>query len=150
MHRFAQMAMLSALCLPVWSADENKPAATPAGATATAPDVNADEIIRKFAAKEKEFRRVLFRSLIFPNGVARVVQLQNFGGLPVDVVLERLGELLLLGGELANDLIRVDIGRSRSGDRRSCRGFVLVGGPDRQTQRRKHCHLGESMHFSPL
>src|ERR1035438_9343044 len=49
-----------------------------------------------------------------------------------------------------NDLIRVDIGRSRSGDRRSCRGFVLVGGPDRQTQRRKHCHLGESMHFSPL
>jgi hypothetical protein len=59
MHRFAQMAMLSALCLPVWSADENKPAATPAVATATAPDVNADEIIRKFAAKEKEFAEAL-------------------------------------------------------------------------------------------
>jgi len=59
MHRFAQMAMFSALCLPVWAADENKPAATPAAATATAPDVNADEIIRKFAAKEKEFSEAL-------------------------------------------------------------------------------------------
>src|ERR1039457_1445712 len=90
------------------------------------------------------------RHLIFPNGIARVVQLQNFGGLPVDVVLERLGELLLLGGELANDLIRVDIGRSRSGDRRGARGLVLVGGPDRQTQRRKHSLWGESMLFPPL
>jgi len=55
MHRFAQMALLSALCLPVWAAGQNKPAATPVTATAAAPDVNEDEIIRKFAAKEKEF-----------------------------------------------------------------------------------------------
>jgi hypothetical protein len=63
MHRFAQMAMLSALCLPVRahqvSDDGSKPAATPPAATATAPDVNADEIIRKFAAKEKEFAEAL-------------------------------------------------------------------------------------------
>jgi len=55
MHRFAQVALLSAVLLPVWADDGNKPAATPAAATAVAPDVNPDEIIRKFAAKEKEF-----------------------------------------------------------------------------------------------
>src|ERR1700683_5629891 len=54
MHRLAQMALFSAVCLPVWAADDNKPAATPA-ATTTAPDVNADEIIQKFGAKEKAF-----------------------------------------------------------------------------------------------
>ena len=59
MHRFAQMALFSVVFLPIWAADENKPAATPAAATATAPDVNADEIIRKFAAKEKEFAEAL-------------------------------------------------------------------------------------------
>ena len=59
MHRFAQMALLSVLCLPVWADDGNKPAATPAAATATAPSVNEDEIIRKFAAKEKEFSEAL-------------------------------------------------------------------------------------------
>jgi len=58
MHRIALMALLSALCLPVWADDGNKAAATPV-ATTTAPDVNADEIIRKFAAKEKEFSEAL-------------------------------------------------------------------------------------------
>ena len=52
MHRFAQMAMIAGLCLPVW-ADEPKAAAP---VNTTAPDVNPEEIIRKFAAKEKEFR----------------------------------------------------------------------------------------------
>jgi hypothetical protein len=55
--------MLPALCLPVWarqgSDDANKAAATPVAATTSAPDVNADEIIRKFAAKEKEFSAAL-------------------------------------------------------------------------------------------
>lgn len=59
MHRFARMTLLAALCLPIWAADENKPPATPAAATATAPKVNEDEIIRKFAAKEKEFAEAL-------------------------------------------------------------------------------------------
>ena len=59
MQRFAQVAMLSALCLPVWAADDNKPAATPVVATTTAPEVNPDEIIRKFAAKEKDFSDAL-------------------------------------------------------------------------------------------
>jgi hypothetical protein len=51
--------------LPVWAADDNKPAPTPvaaaatAPATAAAPAVNEDEIIRKFAAKEKEFSEAL-------------------------------------------------------------------------------------------
>lgn len=55
MHRFAQMALLPALCLPVWADDANKAAATPVAATTPAPDVNPDEIIQKFAAKEKAF-----------------------------------------------------------------------------------------------
>ena len=65
MHRFAQMALLAAVCVPVWAADDNKPAATPAAAAATAPAtaatpaINEDEIIRKFAAKEKEFSEAL-------------------------------------------------------------------------------------------
>ena len=56
MHRLGQIALFSVVCLPVWAADDaNKPAVTTAAATVAAPDVNADEIIRKFAAKEKEF-----------------------------------------------------------------------------------------------
>ncbi|HTT60582.1 MAG TPA: hypothetical protein VMG35_02025 [Bryobacteraceae bacterium] len=54
MRRFAQIALVSALCLPVWAGDGNKPAAPPA-ATASAPAVNPDEIIARFAAKEKQF-----------------------------------------------------------------------------------------------
>jgi len=46
------MALFSALCLPVWAGGDDKSAATPVVAT-VAPDVNPDEIIRKFAAKEK-------------------------------------------------------------------------------------------------
>jgi hypothetical protein len=63
MHRFAQMAVLSGLCLPIWayqaSDGGNKAVAMPIAATATAPEVNPDEIIRKFAAKEKEFSEAL-------------------------------------------------------------------------------------------
>jgi hypothetical protein len=63
MHQFAPMALLAALCLPVWahqgSDDGNKAATTPVAATTAAPDVNPDEIIRKFAAKEKEFSDAL-------------------------------------------------------------------------------------------
>ncbi len=64
MHRLAQAALLAALCVPVWGDDGHKtatataaattPPAAPAATTA-APDVNPDDIIRKFAAKEKEF-----------------------------------------------------------------------------------------------
>jgi len=53
MHRLAQIVLFSALCLSAWADDANK-AAVPS-ITAGAPDVNPDEIIRKFAAKEKEF-----------------------------------------------------------------------------------------------
>jgi hypothetical protein len=59
MHRFALMALFAAVSLPIWGADENKPAATPVAATTAAPAVNEDEIIRKFAAKEKEFAQAL-------------------------------------------------------------------------------------------
>jgi hypothetical protein len=63
MHRFAQVAMLPALCLTVWayqgSDDANKATATPVAATTAAPDVNPDEIIQKFAAKEKAFAEAL-------------------------------------------------------------------------------------------
>jgi len=56
MYRFASIALLYALSLPVWADDPNKPAVTPAAATApAATDVNPDDIVRKFAAKEKEF-----------------------------------------------------------------------------------------------
>ena len=53
------MALVSVLCLPIWADDGNKAAVTPVAATATAPAVNPDEIIRKFAAKEKEFSEAL-------------------------------------------------------------------------------------------
>jgi|SRR5580658_105454 hypothetical protein len=62
MQRFILVALSSALCLPVWvwADDGNKAAAaTPVAATTAAPDVNPDEIIRKFAAKEKEFSEAL-------------------------------------------------------------------------------------------
>src|ERR1017187_9655499 len=88
------------------------------------------------------------RLLIFPHSVAGVVQFQNLGGLPVHVVLKRLGKLLLLGGELANDFTLVDRGRGRGGGHGSCRGLILGGTPDRQAQRRKQRHLGKSMHVS--
>lgn len=56
MRRFAQAAVFSVLCLPLWADEPNKPPVTPASTTVgTNADVNPDEIIRKFAAKEKEF-----------------------------------------------------------------------------------------------
>jgi hypothetical protein len=56
MHRFAQLTLISVVVLPVWAYQgSDKPPATPVAATTTAPAVNPDEIIRKFAAKEKEF-----------------------------------------------------------------------------------------------
>ncbi len=57
MHRFAQILLFSAVCLPAWADDTNKAPITPP--SATEPAVNADEIIQKFAAKEKEFRTAL-------------------------------------------------------------------------------------------
>jgi hypothetical protein len=54
MHRFAYIALLSAVCLPGWADDPSKPPVTPASAT-VGTEVNPDDIIRKFAAKEKEF-----------------------------------------------------------------------------------------------
>jgi len=57
MHRFTYIALLSALCLPAWADEPSQAPVTAAAATVTAeaPAVNPDEIIRKFAAKEKEF-----------------------------------------------------------------------------------------------
>jgi len=56
MHRFSYIALLSALCLPTWADEPSKAPVTPAAATVPgAPEVNSDEIVRKFAAKEKEF-----------------------------------------------------------------------------------------------
>jgi hypothetical protein len=51
MRRFALIALCALGCLPIWADDPAKP---PAAATDTA-GVNPDEIVRKFAAKEKEF-----------------------------------------------------------------------------------------------
>jgi hypothetical protein len=45
-----------AVCLPVWADDPNKAPVTPANTVAAASaNVNPDEIIQKFAAKEKQF-----------------------------------------------------------------------------------------------
>ncbi|HLY15635.1 MAG TPA: hypothetical protein VKR61_00355 [Bryobacteraceae bacterium] len=55
MYRLAQIVLVSAVCLPAWADDPNKAAVTPANVTAGTAGVNPDEIIRKFAAKEKEF-----------------------------------------------------------------------------------------------
>jgi hypothetical protein len=55
MRRFVYFALLSAVWLPAWADDPGKPPVTPAAATVGTTAVNPDEIIRKFAAKEKEF-----------------------------------------------------------------------------------------------
>ncbi len=55
MRRFVYIALLSAVCLPVWADDPGKPPVTPAAATVGTTTVDPDEIIHKFAAKEKEF-----------------------------------------------------------------------------------------------
>jgi hypothetical protein len=69
--------------------------------------------------------------------------------LTVNVILERLGELFLFSGELANDFVRVDIGCSRGGGYRGSRGLISViarlMGPNRRTQ---DGEKRESMHFS--
>lgn len=51
MRSIALIVLCAAVCLPVWADDPAKPPA----AAADTPGVNPDEIIRKFAAKEKEF-----------------------------------------------------------------------------------------------
>jgi len=56
MHRFATIILFSAMSLPVWADGPAKPPAPGTGATATTgTDVDSDDIIRRFAAKEKEF-----------------------------------------------------------------------------------------------
>ncbi len=59
MHRFALLTLLGTLGLPAWADDGNKTPATPVVATTAAPAVNPDEIITKFAAKEKQFSEAL-------------------------------------------------------------------------------------------
>ena len=56
MHRFTLMVLLSAACLPGWADDPSK---APAAPVTTGPAVDEQEIIRKFAAKEKEFAEAL-------------------------------------------------------------------------------------------
>src|SRR5262249_50033119 len=51
MRRSTQIALFAALCVPVWAGEPNKPA----DATAPVANANADEVMAKFAAKEKEF-----------------------------------------------------------------------------------------------
>ncbi len=56
MRRIARIAWLLAVCLPGWADDPNKAQASPAAAASpSAAAVNPEEIIAKFAAKEKEF-----------------------------------------------------------------------------------------------
>jgi len=56
MRRFAQAVLIVAVCLPVWADDPSKAPVTPANTvTAGSATVNPDEIIQKFAAKEKQF-----------------------------------------------------------------------------------------------
>jgi len=59
MHRITQIALFTALILPVWADDANQAPVTTAAATTAAPTVNPDEIIQKFAAKEKQFAEAL-------------------------------------------------------------------------------------------
>jgi hypothetical protein len=64
MHPNAPLALLAALCVPLWAAgapgdDANKAAVTPAKTTPAEANVNPDEIIQKFAAKEKQFSEAL-------------------------------------------------------------------------------------------
>ncbi|HTQ53713.1 MAG TPA: hypothetical protein VMI94_04585 [Bryobacteraceae bacterium] len=56
MHRFVHVALLPVLCVPVWADGPSKPAATstPAPVSSTS-NVNPEEIIQKFAAREKQF-----------------------------------------------------------------------------------------------
>jgi len=56
MRRLALVALCAAVCLPIWADDPNRAATAPGEpAVASSPGVNPDEIVRKFAAKEKEF-----------------------------------------------------------------------------------------------
>ena len=55
MRRIAVFALFSAACLPVWADGPAKPAAAGSTISSTAPAVDPQEIIQKFAAKEKEF-----------------------------------------------------------------------------------------------
>jgi hypothetical protein len=59
MHRIAQIALFTAVILPAWADDADQAPVTAAAATTAAPAVNPDEIIQKFAAKEKEFSEAL-------------------------------------------------------------------------------------------
>src|SRR5579863_10161853 len=54
MYRLALLGIVAAVCLPVQADDPNKAPVTSA-ATTTGAAVNPDEIIAKFAAKEKQF-----------------------------------------------------------------------------------------------
>jgi hypothetical protein len=82
MHRFAHLALLSTLCLSVWADnanadDANKAAVTPVVAATTEPPVNADEIIRRFAAKEKEFSTAL-QSYVYRQ-TSKIMELDESG-----------------------------------------------------------------------
>ncbi len=64
MHRNAPLALLAAFSMPLWAATASddtagKAAVTPAKTTAAEANVNPDEIIQKFAAKEKQFSEAL-------------------------------------------------------------------------------------------
>ncbi|MFN7993958.1 MAG: hypothetical protein U0Q18_10170 [Bryobacteraceae bacterium] len=55
MRSLAFLAFVSALTVPVWAGDTDKAPTTPVAATAGATTENPEEIVNRFAAKEKEF-----------------------------------------------------------------------------------------------
>ena len=75
-----------------------------------------------------------------PLGLPRTVQFQDAHGLAVGIVLPRPRELGLLGGELADDLFRVDVPGGRA-------GRIRPHGRRRQTQQGGKYN---STHCSPL
>ena len=58
------MALFARYSLPVWADDGNKAAATPWPQPRLHPLSTPDEIIQKFAAKEKEFSQALARTIL--------------------------------------------------------------------------------------
>src|SRR5580704_19034098 len=76
MYRIVLLAGISATLLPVWAGDPVKSGGlTPA---ASAPAVNSDAIIAKFAAKEKEFSQA--RQNYTYRQTAKLQELDESGG----------------------------------------------------------------------
>ena len=80
-------AALAAICLPGWAADPKT------------DNVNPDEIIKKFAAKEAEFAR---RATTTPTARRVKLEVLDSGGNPTGGIVDRAGRYHLLAGRQAH------------------------------------------------